>query len=64
MDPNQTYREMKDALREGNLATACELALALKKWPATGGFHPIGHTIKEVESCIMIVLRRTNNSKP
>ncbi len=40
MEPNQTYLDMYDAMREGDHETARALAFVLKRWFASGGFYP------------------------
>lgn len=59
MDPNQTYLDMFAAMRDGDLATARELALALKHWFANGGFYPYQYTKEAMHAYIASVLRRT-----
>ena len=59
MDPNQTYLDMYDAMREGDHETARALALVLKRWFASGGFHPYQFTPEAMNAYIAEVLRRT-----
>jgi hypothetical protein len=59
MDPNQTYLDMYDAMREGDHDTARALALVLKRWFASGGFYPYQFSPEEMNAYIANVLRRT-----
>lgn len=59
MDPHQTYLDMLDAQRDGDLATARELAQALTDWFAKGGFYPDRFTPETIDADIASVLRRT-----
>lgn len=46
-------------MKEGDLATARERALALKEWLDRGGFYPPNYTEVEVRSYLANVLRHT-----
>jgi hypothetical protein len=59
MDPYQTYLDMFAAMRDGELATARELALALKEWFRKGGFYPYQVTPLAMHAYLASVLRRT-----
>jgi hypothetical protein len=59
MDPNQTYLDMFEAMKLGDLETARERALALKAWFAKGGFYPHQLTPQAMHAYIASVLRRT-----
>ena len=59
MDPTQCYLEMYEAMRQGDLTTARERALALKDWLDRGGFSPPNYSSTEVRSYLAGVLRRT-----
>ena len=59
MDPNQTYLDMFDAMREGDHETARSLALVLKRWFSSGGFYPYQFTPEAMNAYIADVLRRT-----
>jgi hypothetical protein len=59
MDPNQTYLSMFRAMRDGDHETARELAQALKRWFAIGGFYPYQCTPEAMNAYIADVLRRT-----
>lgn len=59
MDPNQTYLDMFEAMKSGDLETARERALALKAWFAKGGFYPHQLTPQAMHAYIVSVLRRT-----
>ncbi len=61
MDPNQTYRDMQDAMVEQDHETARALALVLKRWLANGGFYPQQNTPEAINACIAEVLRRTSD---
>jgi hypothetical protein len=58
MDPTQCYLEMMDAIRDGELATARERALALRDWLERGGFYPANFGDAEVRSKLADVLRQ------
>ena len=60
MDPNQTYLDMFDAMREEDHETARSLALVLKRWFASGGFYPYQFTPEAMNAYIADVLRRTS----
>ncbi len=64
MDPTVCYLEMYEAMKEGDLITARERALALREWLARGGFHPPNYTEVEVRSYLASVLRRTAGVEP
>jgi len=64
MDPNQTYRNLFEAMKSGDFLTARELALALKDWFAKGGFYPYQHTPEAMHAYIASVLRRTAGHGP
>lgn len=59
MDPTQCYLEMFYAMRDGDLATARERAIALRGWLANGGFYPPNYSETEVRNYLANVLRRT-----
>ncbi len=59
MDPTQCYLEMFAAMRDGDLATARERALALRDWLDRGGFSPPNYSPTEVHAYLASVLRRT-----
>jgi hypothetical protein len=59
MDPYQTYLDMFAAMKEQELETARELALALKAWFARGGFYPHQVTPEAMHAYLASVLRRT-----
>lgn len=59
MDPNQTYHDIVDAMKEQDHETARALALALRRWITSGGFLPSGYSRQEVEALIGDVLRQT-----
>ncbi len=59
MDPNQTYRDMLDALDDRDDETARGLALVLKRWLANGGFYPQQDTPEAINTHTAEVLRRT-----
>ncbi len=59
MDPTQCYLEMYEAMKEGDLTTARERALALKEWLDRGGFYSPNYTATEVRGYLANVLRRT-----
>jgi len=59
MDPNQTFLDMFHAMRDGDHETARELAFALKRWFASGGFYPYQFTPEAMNAYIASVLRRT-----
>ena len=59
MDPTQCYLEMFAAMRDGDLATARERALALRDWLDRGGFSPPNSNPTEVRAYLASVLRRT-----
>lgn len=60
MDPNQTYRDLQDAMQEQDHETARALALVLKRWLASGGFYPQHDSPKTIDSLIADVLRETS----
>jgi signal recognition particle GTPase len=60
MDPNQTYRDIVDAMTDQDHETARALALALRRWIASGGFLPSGYSEQEVEALIRDVLLQTD----
>lgn len=64
MDPNRTYLDMFDAMKNKDLETARELALALKEWFAKGGFYPHQFTPEAMHCYIASVLRRTAGNGP
>lgn len=57
MDPHQTYRDLLDALENGDTETARDLALALQRWLARGGFSPVSLTPEAMTSAIAAALR-------
>jgi len=59
MDPTVCYREMYEAMRDGDLQTARQRALDLKAWLGGNGFYPQHHTKTEVDAYLANVLRRT-----
>jgi len=59
MDPDATYFAMYEAMRDGELQTARELALALQAWLAHDGFYPQRYSRTEVDAYLAGVLRRT-----
>jgi hypothetical protein len=59
MDPTQCYLEMFYAMRDGDLVTARERALALRDWLHRGGFSPPNYSPTEVHAYLANVLRRT-----
>ena len=59
MDPTQCYREMNEAMNDGDGPTARERALSLQGWLDRGGFLPPGLTEAEVRAALADVLRRT-----
>lgn len=59
MDPTQCYLEMYEAMRQGDLATARELAESLRDWLAKDGFYPPNYSRIEVDAYLASVLRRT-----
>lgn len=56
MDPHQTFLDMTAAMQDGEYDTARELALALRKWLAKGGFYPADSTREEIDEKIAYVL--------
>ncbi len=56
MDPHQTYRDLLDALECGDAETARDLALALQRWLARGGFSPASLTPEAMTSAIAAAL--------
>jgi hypothetical protein len=52
MDPTQAYLDLRDALNNGDLAAARELAEALKEWFAHGGFYPPQHEKPDIDAAI------------
>jgi hypothetical protein len=52
MDPQKTYRDLLDALDDGDTETARDLALALQRWLACGGFSPASLTPEAMTSAI------------
>ena len=58
MDPSQCYREMFDAMQDGDLATARDRALDLRNWLERGGFYPPGFAETEVLDSVGEVLLR------
>ncbi len=63
MDPTQCYLEMFAAMREGDLFTARERAVALRDWLDRGGFSPPNYSPTEVRAYLAGVLRRTAGLK-
>ncbi|MEK6258007.1 MAG: hypothetical protein AABP62_05245 [Planctomycetota bacterium] len=59
MDPNQTFLDMFQAMKDEDNATARELAFALKCWFAKDGFYPSQHSPEATDIYITSVLRRT-----
>ena len=59
MDPNQTYLDIIDAMGEEDHETARGLALALKRWIASGGFLPEGYSKEEIGAYLARVLEQT-----
>jgi len=59
LDPTQCYLEMFEAMRDGNMETARDRAMALKQWLDLGGFYPPNYTKTEVDAYLRNVLRRT-----
>lgn len=57
MDPHQTYRDLLDALKCDDAETARDLALALQRWLARGGFYPASLTPEAMTSAIAAALR-------
>lgn len=64
MDPNQTFLDMFEAMKNKEFETALELALALKNWFAKGGFYPHQYTPQAMHAYIASVLRRTTAYGP
>lgn len=61
MDPNQTFLDMFEAMKTGDLETARERALALKRWFRKAGFYPYQYTPEAMHAYIASVLYRTTN---
>lgn len=40
MDPDETFKQLVEALKDGDRATAAELAETLADWIRSGGFVP------------------------
>lgn len=59
MDPNTCYLEIIDAMHEGELELARELASGLKHWFDTGGFYPAPLAKSAMDEYLDGVLRRT-----
>lgn len=59
MDPHQTFLDMFQAMKDEDHATARELALALQRWFAKGGFCPDEFSPEVIHLYIESVLRRT-----
>lgn len=59
MDPTQCYLGMFTAMKDGDLFTARERALALRDWLGRGGFSPPNYSPTEVRAYLASVLRRT-----
>ncbi len=59
MDPTQCYLEIFTAMRDGDLLTARQRALALRDWLDRGGFSPPNYSPTEVRAYLASVLRRT-----
>jgi hypothetical protein len=59
MDPNQTFLDMYNSMRDGDHETARELAKALNDWFAKGGFYTYQFTPEAMHAYINSVLRRT-----
>lgn len=64
MDPTTCYRHMHLAMLEGDMETARELALSLKRWLHQGGFEPEGENLLEVKGHLARVLRITTPGVP
>lgn len=60
MDPNQTFLDMFEAMKNEDFETARELALALQNWFAKGGFCPPKFTRRAMQTYIDSVLRGTS----
>jgi hypothetical protein len=58
MDPSVCYRELYEAMRNGDYETAKERADALNAWIKRGGFYPNGYTKAEVDAYLVNVLRQ------
>lgn len=58
MDPTVCYREMYEAMRNGDYVTAKERAEDLNAWIKRGGFYPNAYTRAEVDAYLVNVLRR------
>lgn len=60
MDPNQTFLDMFNAMRDEDHETARECALALDEWFSKGGFTPYQFSREAMIAYIRSVLRRTS----
>ena len=59
MDPTACYLEMILSMQDGDLETARDSALNLKRWLDRGGFYPQEENILEVDGHLARVLRIT-----
>ncbi|MFO7906044.1 MAG: hypothetical protein R6U98_25520 [Pirellulaceae bacterium] len=59
MDPDTCYLKIYESMRDGDLITGREHALALKEWLDKGGFFPKRYSREEVTAYLAHVLRRT-----
>jgi hypothetical protein len=65
MDPHQTFLDMFQAMKDEDHATAQELAYALQRWFANGGFYPHEYSPDAIHCYVASVLRRTSgHAKP
>jgi hypothetical protein len=59
MDPNACYLEIIDAMHQGELELARELAFALREWLDRTGFYPRQFAQPAIDAYLAGVLRRT-----
>jgi hypothetical protein len=59
MDPNQTFIDMFQAMKDEDHPTARDLAFALKCWFAKDGFYPSRYSREATDIYIASILRRT-----
>ena len=64
MDPTACYLEMILSMQDGDLETARDSALNLKRWLDRGGFYPQEVNILEVDGHLARVLRITTPGAP
>lgn len=64
MDPTVCYKELCDAVPNGDLATAGERRQDLTEWLVRGGFYPEGCCKTDVDAFLEKVQREIANSSP